>query len=86
MSSSYRPVVAVAGLNGALGQATIDALLSAQFMSSFQLPIRILMRTPLDFRGPVYPAGMVNNTLLFYCFVLLSIGGGGFFFDISVWF
>lgn len=65
MSPPYKPIVAIAGLNGALGQATLDALLSAQFMSSFQLPIRVLMRTPLNFQGPVYPAGMVYNTLLF---------------------
>lgn len=64
--SSYRPVVAIAGLNGALGQATLDALLSTQFMASFQLPIRVLMRTPLNFQGPMYPAGMVRIALIYF--------------------
>ncbi|KAH0614050.1 uncharacterized protein H6S33_005936 [Morchella sextelata] len=58
MSSSYRPVVAIAGLGGVLGQATLDALLSPQFASSFQLPIRVLMRDPSRFGGPVHSAGM----------------------------
>lgn len=68
--SSYRPVVAIAGLNGALGQATLDALLSTQFMASFQLPVRVLMRTPLNFQGPMYPAGMVSIALTYFwnCF------------------
>lgn len=80
MTSPYRPVVAIAGLNGALGQATLDALLSTQFISSFQLPIRVLMRTPLNFQGPIYPAGMVNIIILLFSLVSIS------FFDISILF
>lgn len=66
MSSSYRPVVAIAGLGGVLGQATLDALLSPQFASSFQLPIRVLMRDPSRFGGPVHPAGMVCTYICTY--------------------
>ncbi|KAG0633469.1 hypothetical protein HOY80DRAFT_1063689 [Tuber brumale] len=58
MSSSYiyRPIVAIAGLNGALGQMTLEALLSPQFIDRFQLPIRVLTRNLSNFSGSPYLA------------------------------
>lgn len=65
MSSLYRPIVAIAGLNGSLGQQTLAALLSPQFINYFQLPIRVLTRNPSNLDGYVYySADMVwRNTL-----------------------
>lgn len=64
MSSLYRPIVAIAGLNGSLGQQTLAALLSSQFINYFQLPIRVLTRNPSHLDGYVYSADMVwRNTL-----------------------
>ncbi|RPB06172.1 NAD(P)-binding protein [Choiromyces venosus 120613-1] len=60
MSSSYKPIVAIAGLNGALGQQTLAALLSPQFISYFQLPIRVLTRNPSNLDGYVYSADMAQ--------------------------
>ncbi|KAG0126425.1 hypothetical protein HOY82DRAFT_615064 [Tuber indicum] len=56
MSSShiYRPIVAIAGLNGTLGKWTLEALLSPQFIDRFQLPIRVLTRSLTNFGGSPY--------------------------------
>lgn len=64
MSSLYRPIVAVAGLNGSLGQQTLAALLSPQFINYFQLPIRVLTRNLSNLDGDVYSADRVwRNSL-----------------------
>ncbi|PUU83678.1 hypothetical protein B9Z19DRAFT_783049 [Tuber borchii] len=54
MSSLYRPIVAIAGLNGSLGQQTLKALLSPEFINDFQLPIRVLTRNLSNLDGNVY--------------------------------
>lgn len=63
MSSSYKPIVAIAGLSGVLGQLTLAALLSHQFINYFQLPIRVLTRNPSNIED-VYPAEMVWRSSL----------------------
>lgn len=59
MAGPYKPVIAIAGLNGILGQATLAALLSREFKKSFHLPIRVLTRTAADIRGHPYSSDMV---------------------------
>ncbi|PWW79816.1 NAD(P)-binding protein [Tuber magnatum] len=61
MSPSYKPIVAIAGLNGTLGQQTLAALLSHQFINCFHLPIRVLTRDPSNIGGEyVYTADMAQ--------------------------
>ncbi|VEU22130.1 DEKNAAC103143 [Brettanomyces naardenensis] len=63
MSSSYKPVVAVIGLNGAIGSHVLEALTSPTFKSNVASPIIAISRKVPETKRPgvKYVEGSIDN-------------------------
>ena len=62
--STYKPTVAILGINGAIGFHALNAFLSPTFSSLFTLPIRIVTRDPSKIKANV-PA-ITDDNVKFY--------------------
>ena len=62
--STYKPTVAILGINGAIGFHALNAFLSPTFSSLFTLPIRIVTRDPSKIKTNV-PA-ITDDNVKFY--------------------
>lgn len=51
--SSYKPTIVIVGVNGTLGSHVLRSLLSKPFVSSVNLPIRVISRNPENIKSIV---------------------------------
>ncbi|CDO56489.1 hypothetical protein DV113_002608 [Geotrichum candidum] len=58
--SSYKPTIAIAGINGTLGRHVLQSLLSEPFVSKINLPIRVISRNPDKIKANVPEVTTLN--------------------------